>query len=544
MDDEKAKAEKLAAAKKRVEQMKKAKAKKSGTGAGASAKKDDTTAGPASPALAEPTPETAAEDDAPATTAAQQSKARSTSFRQGSISIPHPGAAVGSGVGAVPQPFSPEGETAPDIYRKHVTRIEELERENKRLAREAQEAEKRWEKAEEELADWREREGGSGAEGAGVVGGLKNEIAALQRQNAQLQAQVARGGPGARHGSSPSVSMGAGAGTGELEAQLQSKAATIETMELEMSRLRAQVERLSTGGSQSSEQTAALEEKLERAEKAAGLAQRELGDLKRNLERATEKAVKEGSERTSAETKVRALEREGQEVGREREELGKKVEGLEKKVATLTTLHKEQDGRMQALRREKERVEAEVKELRETVERLEAENLRLRKKDAAEGGGDDEGVDELENEERLRLEKRVRELEAENGDLRRGIWHERRKEMQVGPDEVGRFENVDLGSSPSQRKTPGGGLGDFFSSGLSALTGAAGGAPHDDGLLEEDDLEFDEEAFRKAQEEEQKKRIERIKEIKRGLRNWEGWRLDLVDNRRGGGEGIGEIFEV
>lgn len=191
---------------------------------------------------------------------------------------------------------------------------------------------------------------------------------------------------------------------------------------------------------------------------------------------------------------------------------------------------------------------------------MEAENLRLRKKDAAEGGGDDEGVDELEDEERLRLERKVRELEAENTDLRRGIWHEKRKEMQVGPEEAtaaaaaaGRFETVDLGGamSPSAKKGPsGGGLGDFFASGLNALTGAAGGGGqahhhhHDDGLLEDDDMEFDEEAFRRAQEEEQKKRVERIKEIKRSLKNWEGWRLDLVENRRGGGEGIGEIFEV
>ena len=41
-----------------------------------------------------------------------------------------------------------------------------------------------------------------------------------------------------------------------------------------------------------------------------------------------------------------------------------------------------------------------------------------------------------------------------------------------------------------------------------------------------------------------KKRIERVKEVKRALKNWEGWRLDLVENRRGGGEGVGEIFEV
>lgn len=80
-------------------------------------------------------------------TPAQQSKLRSTSFRSGSIA---------SGGGLSPVPFSPDGETAPDIYRKHVARIEDLEKENKRLSKEASESEKRWQKAEEELADLRE----------------------------------------------------------------------------------------------------------------------------------------------------------------------------------------------------------------------------------------------------------------------------------------------------------------------------------------------------------------------------------------------------
>jgi len=57
-------------------------------------------------------------------------------------------------------------------------------------------------------------------------------------------------------------------------------------------------------------------------------------------------------------------------------------------------------------------------------------------------------------------------------------------------------------------------------------------------------MDFDEDAFRKAQEEDARKRIERIKEVKRALKNWEGWRLDLVESRRGGGEGVGEIFEI
>lgn len=108
---------------------------------------------------AEPKPESSTADepaveDAPAepptsptgpntATLSQQSKLRSSSFRQGTVS-------------PTGFPLSPEGETAPDIYRKQVARIEDLEKENKRLAKEAGDAEKRWQKAEEELADLRE----------------------------------------------------------------------------------------------------------------------------------------------------------------------------------------------------------------------------------------------------------------------------------------------------------------------------------------------------------------------------------------------------
>ena len=84
---------------------------------------------------------------------AQQSKIRSTSFRASSISGP-PGS-LG--------PFSPDGETAPDIYRKYVARIEELEKENKRLGKDSSDSEKRWQRAEGELADLREADGDTGS---------------------------------------------------------------------------------------------------------------------------------------------------------------------------------------------------------------------------------------------------------------------------------------------------------------------------------------------------------------------------------------------
>ncbi|TVY55782.1 hypothetical protein LCER1_G002909 [Lachnellula cervina] len=588
-DEDKAKAEKLAAAKKRnqdwswrdadtvvlqVEEMKKKSKKKTST-----KKEDKPESAPAesskaedAPATPEPTtqdeeeklaedgeevkdgaaekvPELSSSSHQRKQSLSVQSKMRSSSFRQGSAPGPmSPNFA-----------FSPEGDTAPDIYRKQAIKIDELEKENKRLAKEATDGEKRWKKAEEELEELREAEDDStpkkesslNSGSSQEVEKLKTEIAALHRQNTQLQAQSSRV---SRHGSSPSVSQSAPA---DHQAALASKSSTIESMEIEISNLRAHLDKVNSGASVK-EQISALEEKLARSERSAVTAQRELGDLKKNLDRTTEKAVKEGSERISAETKLRTLEREAGEAKSHSDELQKKVDALEKKVATLATLHKEHDARFQAQKKERVKAEKDASELRARIAGTENENLRLkeererlRKRDAQ--GVDDEGVDELENEERQRLEKKVRDLESEVHELRRGVWRDRRKELE-GEDGAGitspgaRFTDVDLGGSlsPSRRRslTHGGkGFGDFLSSGFNAITGGTSGA--DDALLEDEgDLDFDEDAFRLAQEEEAKKRIERVKEVKRGLKNWEGWRLDLVENRRGGGEGVGEIFEI
>lgn len=345
----------------------------------------------------------------------------------------------------------------------------------------------------------------------------------------------------------------------DYEAALASKSSTIESMEIEISTLRARLDQIAAGSSEK-EQVIALEEKLNRAEKAAAIAQRELGDLKKNLDRTTEKAVKEGSERISAETKLRTLEREAAEYKSRNEELRKKVEALEKKVSTLATLHKEHDARFQTQKKDREKAEKEASELRAKLVGIESENSRLQEerekaRQRAAHGADDEGVDELEDEERQKLEKKVRDLEGEVHELRRGVWRDRRQQLEGNESdplsEGTRFTDVDLGGmSPNRRRSIAhgkGGFGDFISSGINAITGANVLPPSvaDGGVLEDDeDMDFDEEAFRLAQEEEAKKRIERVKEIKRALKNWEGYRLDLVENRRGGGEGVGEIFEL
>lgn len=98
-----------------------------------------------------------------------QSKMRSSSFRQGSTAGPlSPNYA-----------FSPEGDTGPDIYRKQAIRIDELEKENKRLAKEASDGEKRWKKAEEELEDLREADDDSTPKDTSSNSGTSQEVEKL-----------------------------------------------------------------------------------------------------------------------------------------------------------------------------------------------------------------------------------------------------------------------------------------------------------------------------------------------------------------------------
>lgn len=88
-----------------------------------------------------------------------QSKMRSSSFRRQSLSQgPLSPSANGTRSPDLPT-LTPDGDTVNSIYRKQAARVDELERENRRLAKEAQENEKRWRKTEEELEELREASG-------------------------------------------------------------------------------------------------------------------------------------------------------------------------------------------------------------------------------------------------------------------------------------------------------------------------------------------------------------------------------------------------
>jgi hypothetical protein len=76
--------------------------------------------------------------------------------RQRSESFYRSGAA---GTPTSPNLAAPAGGITSEVYREQAQRIEELERENKRLASEVEENQNRWKKGEEELEEFREGRG-------------------------------------------------------------------------------------------------------------------------------------------------------------------------------------------------------------------------------------------------------------------------------------------------------------------------------------------------------------------------------------------------
>ncbi|KAJ9501061.1 hypothetical protein H2202_003619 [Exophiala xenobiotica] len=475
-----------------------------------------------------------------------QSKIRSTSFRDGG-------------------PLSPAATSAA------LARIEDLEKENKRLAKEAEEHEKRWRRVEEELEEVREQNAEKLAT-ASVSGGTDGEVTRLRAEIETLRRRASTTGRrDSVHGSGDDVDA--------LKAELESKDSTIADMQLEISRLRGQLSSQTEGCETHGEQIAALQAGLSSAEGKLKGFENELADTKKALSKASEKAVLDGTERTSKDTKIRALERELSEAVSQRDEVMKKAEQLDKKIEAMNKLHREAEARNSARLAAAEASAREVPGLRAKAEKAEGENARLREKHkrvmSGDGGG--EGLDELEDEERQKLERRIRELEGQVFDLQRGMWRDKRVQMQPRGDEGSRtsmdpaeeFDEVDLSGSGNassrrrsfasglqQQQTKHSGFSQVLNSGLAAFRASTTSPdtqqrnatrPRNDSLLEEfEDDGFDESAFARAQrEEEARKMVEHVREVKRGLKQWVGWRLDLVDARRAGaGVGFGEIFDV
>ncbi|ETN43540.1 uncharacterized protein HMPREF1541_02699 [Cyphellophora europaea CBS 101466] len=638
-EEDKEKAEKLAAAKKRVAQLQKK--KKAGAKSGATSKdkstKDDTPKSPTKDAAdAEPeedgpteTEEKPLEDNK--TTSEEPVDADEADFNAAIAAATSPPPDEGSAA------KSPEDDTFPadaPSRARHIgrqasislqsklrstsfrdtapgptspgagplARVEELERENKRLAEEAASHESRWRRTEEQLEELREE---SVAGESKTIESLKSEIELLKRQ--QRTGSTSGGGGKTSRRESSANALHDSAAQSHLK-DLEAKDATIADMQLEISRMRGQLSSQTEGCETHGEQISSLQSTLSSTETKLRTIETELADTKKALHRASEKAVSDGTERTSKDTRIRSLEREIAEATSSLAEAARKADQLEKKVEVMNKLHREAEGRAGSKLSAAEAAAREIPALRAKVATLEAENAKLREKHkrAMSGGGADEGIDDLEDEERRKLERRIRELEGQVFELQRGVWRDKRTALQPGmgggsgtdanaaagrPSLEGRatqeegFDEVDLsGAAATSRRassffgassrgataSPGtqqqqqkhSNFTQYLSSGFNAFlgpqspgagaatTGGGAGRPRNDSLLQDFDGDeggdgFDEAAFARAQrEEEMKKMVEHVREVKRGLGRWKGWRLDLVETRKGDGVGAGEVFEV
>lgn len=88
-----------------------------------------------------------------------QSQLRSSSFRRTSVSQAPTSPPLNGSKSPILPVLSPEGDSVNEIYRKQTSRLDELERENRRLAKDARESETRWKKTEDELEQLREESG-------------------------------------------------------------------------------------------------------------------------------------------------------------------------------------------------------------------------------------------------------------------------------------------------------------------------------------------------------------------------------------------------
>lgn len=426
----------------------------------------------------------------------------------------------------------------------------ELEKENSALQQEVESLRARSEKLEEQLEESRaasadnaqlQQKVKEAEEAEQQITTLKNEIASLQRQNTQLQTAASR--------RKSSVSVPAAGNTKDLLAQIESKSQTIDSLELEVSKLNGQLTTLQESSSTQEARITELQSQLEKSEETAKSTAQELADLKANLAKSSQET--EGADSVA---KLAQLQAELGTAQRSADDATRRSETLEKKIEALTTLHKESETRSQSKITDLQRHEREAKDLRtrvgtltNDVARLQDEAIRRKK---AEATGEDGDVDDLEAEERARLQAQIRSLEKEVYDLRQGVWQDKRRELQLDMDTNEGFSDVDLmnsgTASPNGRRPTMGAqkhstFADVINSGISAFTGqdnrrqsmVGKARPRNEsiGLMSDTDFDFDPDAFAKAQEDVARDRIERVKAIKRGLTEWKGWRFDLVEVR-------------
>ena len=400
----------------------------------------------------------------------------------------------------------------------------------------------------------------------------------MQRQTTQLQSLISK----QPRRSSTSASTPPSAQN--LTTELATKQAKIETLELDLSNINAELTSEKEKTSSQAQSIESLDSSLARVKASQSSTATELSTLKASLENAS----KEGSERnSSAKTRIATLEAELAAAKQSVATAEARALTLERKVEALTGLHREAEARNAAKRAGTKATDSNNKNGEDVKEEDE-------EADDPDGQIVSELESESRNQMQARiraLEDEVFELRrAEWRHKRRELQPEILADHASGraaPNTTKDgepisppFHDVDLSSgggsgaggnqaaaaaatSSSAVRRGASSFAHALSSGFSAFTNpnqhnAYGSnnvpfnhvpnnaasfnekALNDGDIIDGDpdadadmNFDFDESAFRAAQEEEARLRVERVREVKRGLAAWKGWRVDLVGERGG-----------
>lgn len=318
---------------------------------------------------------------------------------------------------------------------------------------------------------------------------------------------------------------------------LSAKEDQIENMEMEISKLRGDLEKADKNLAESQAKLGEGEKKIRSLEELHEAIAAELEGTKKELKQASERLVADGAAKNSAETLAEYLQFQLDAANSTIKTQAAAVSSWEKNYSTLKAMYRDSDAKTQEAQQKAAATEHEnkdlmthVTELRKRTMTLENENsgLRMSLGRSERGTGatqqDDDDVDELEDAERKKLKHRIQQLEVELFDERKK-WHSSETQRLTLPDQGPTFLDVDLNQAtvagynlqrmPRQQSQQG-------------------------QQQQVRDMYAVEEEERRQQDAE---RIERVKDVKRGLVQWKGWRLDLT-SVGGSGLNFGAMFEV
>lgn len=359
-----------------------------------------------------------------------------------------------------------------------------------------------------------------------MIHGQNTELATANRQVSLLTSQLSLKDKTISDLRS-TANSGNGSTADDTAVLLKSKEDLIELMEMEISKLRLDLEKFSKPLTDAQSRATMLEGQLSEAERTNIVLTTQIDELKQKLEKAAGRLVSEGAARESAEAKLRVKDTQVEKLEAGIKKLESQVASWEKDHSTLKHLYKETDSlaqsaqaRVATLESQNEQLDKSVRELRTIVTKREPGSMQ----------SDDDMLDTLEENELSKSRRRIRELEtlledshSRASSTNKGHHHQHRRKNS---EKAGFTEVQFLGNFPTFE-----GDDDFLPSSGDEGDGGAGGARMDPAVV---------------RAEEEKRRQQRTKEIKKELEQWRGHRLDLtnVPGRGTWGATLGQMFEI